>query len=81
MAPPGPVDTALGGGNKAYGSKSGEGTMRAADDFHIIRARMAELQRERDEKARRKDNEERIRRMGNAPIEEVRPRPYRTSLE
>jgi hypothetical protein len=31
--------------------------MRAADDFHIIRARMAELQRERDRAVPRKDND------------------------
>jgi hypothetical protein len=56
--------------------------MRAADDFAVIRARLEELRREREEEgAIPEDNRERIRSLGNVRIEDVRPRPYRTSLE
>jgi hypothetical protein len=55
--------------------------MRAADDFEVIRARMAELERERKAEAGRKDDEERIRRARYVSIEQVRERAYRTSLD
>ena len=44
--------------------------MRAADDFATIRARMEELQRERERTAR-KDAPAMIRHFRNVPIEEI----------
>jgi len=46
--------------------------MRAADDFAAIRARMEELQRERELAAIRKDPDDFIRRVRSIRIEEIR---------
>ena len=44
--------------------------MRAADDFVVIRARMEELQREREQAVPRKGNDKLIRRVRSLDIDE-----------